>query len=97
VDDESSIGAVTYQDIYKYKNNLYTGDEVISGFYYLLDSKFGGGENKFFSVGFFKTCVEDYMTKRKLTEFKNKFRTLWKKLFSQSMFTAIIGFYLPLT
>jgi hypothetical protein len=76
VNEESGIGALTYQDIYKYKNNLYTGDEVISGFYYLLDSKFGGGENKFFGVGFFKTCIEDFSIERKLTEFKKKFRTL---------------------
>jgi Ulp1 family protease len=81
VDEESCIGALTYHDIYKYKNNLYTGDEVVSGFYYLLDSKFGGGENKFFGTGFFTTCVQDFSIERKLTQFKKKFRTEWKKLF----------------
>jgi Ulp1 family protease len=41
----------------------------------------GGGENEFFAVSFFGTCIEDTMMLRKMTEFKNEFKTLWKKLF----------------
>ena len=81
VDDQNNNFGIKHMDFYKYKTNSFTSCDVISGYFYLLDKDLGGGENKFFSTQFFKTCIEDATTMRKMTEFKNKFKTIWKKLF----------------
>ncbi len=79
MDDENNSFEITYQVIYKYKSNNYTGDEVISGYFYLLDRDLCGGENKFFGTGFFSTWIENTMILRRMTKFKVMFHYInWR-------------------
>jgi hypothetical protein len=65
--------------------------------YRLFGMKFKDSLSTFFATVFFSACTEDASKMRKIKSLSKRTRNYGREWLSQSMFTAIIGYYLPLT